>query len=374
MSNLTDEYLSGQGDISDHDNISEAAFNSASMDPSRGLEVALNDVWPVFAIAGQEGVSFPDILAHLGLKPDLLDDPNDYIPLVDYFRIIGQLSLFFYDETCKLSDRPLILGTAKFVLKNLADCGTVREAMNKLAEVSNVLNGGPFNQVRDVDDQIQFIIDDKRFPYVLDDQAFLFFGMECILMLLHGMFEYLVNPDEPLPRPQVSIKRSADTRARHLIFWSGRIRHKAENYVMSYPKNVGDLALSAPPSGYAIYDFFQKVIDLAEAPHADLMFESMTQRVRRELLIDEKIKDQQQVANLLGVSIATLRRRLKEEGTSFRDIRQLALKTLAIRLLDAGFHPGEVAEKLGFSDLRSFSRAFKKWHHTTPSEYLTTKE
>ncbi|MFL0796901.1 MAG: helix-turn-helix transcriptional regulator [Cellvibrionaceae bacterium] len=337
-----------------------------------GLEVALKDVAPIMALSLHEDVSFPDILERLELPQDFLDDPEGYIPLVDYFRIIGQLSLIFYDETCNLSERPMVLGTAKFMLDSLGACRTLREIMEKLAEVGNIVNGGPYNQVREIDDQLQFICDDSRFPYALTDENFLLFGMECILMLLHGMFEYLLNSGETLPQPYISIKRSAESTAKHLSFWQKRIRHRSPTYVMSYDKELGDIPLTPPEEGYSIYAWFEKVVELVGSPRFDEKAGSMTQRVRREML-DEKVKDQQQVASLLGVSVATMRRRLKEEGTSFREVRQQALEALALHFLDGGVHPNDVAEKLGFSDLRSFSRAFKSWHNQTPSEYIASK-
>ncbi len=346
--------------------------DSFSQPQSRGLEVALKDVSPILALSSHDEVSFAEILKRLELPEDFLEDPDGLIPLVDYFRIIGQLSLAFYDETCNLSERPMVLGTAKFVLDSLGTCGTFREAMERLAEVSNIVNGGPYNQVREIDDQLQFVCDDSRFPYALTDENFLLFGMECILMLLHGMFEYLINNGESLPQPFISIKRSAESTAKHLSFWEKRIRHRSPHYIMSYDKALGNLPLNPPEGGYSIYSLFEKVIELADSPRFDQKTGSMTQRVRRELL-DEKVKDQQQVASLLGVSVATMRRRLKEEGTSFREVRQLALEALALYFLDGGVHPNDVAEKLGFSDLRSFSRAFKSWHNQTPSEYIASK-
>lgn len=364
----------------DNNNLPGAAMHSesltgvASKEEATGLEVAISDIWPMLALCTQSGISLPDILTKLELPQDLLDEPDGYVLMVDYFRIVGEIALAFYDETCHLSDRPLILGTNKFVLDNLVSCKTLGEAMYKLAEISNVLNGGPYNMVREADGQIMYVMDDSSFPYVLTDQNFLFFGIEVVLMVLHGTWTYLANRDEPLPTPQVSIKRSAESSARHLRFWQGRIRHQSQNYILSYDESVRDIPLNPPEGGFSLHDMFRSIAHMVDAPYSEAMqLGYMRQRVRRELL-NACEKDQQQVAEDLGVSVATMRRRLKEEGSSFREVRQEALEALAIKFLEAGFHPNDVAEKLGFSDLRSFSRAFKAWHNMTPSEYAASNK
>jgi AraC-like DNA-binding protein len=38
-------------------------------------------------------------------------------------------------------------------------------------------------------------------------------------------------------------------------------------------------------------------------------------------------------------------------------------------MLDRHRHPDDVAQVLGFSDSRSFSRAFKAWNGVTPSNW-----
>ena len=67
------------------------------------------------------------------------------------------------------------------------------------------------------------------------------------------------------------------------------------------------------------------------------------------------------------MSVATLRRRLVEEGGSFRALRVETLKSKAESLLKTDLPLVQVAEKLGFSDVRSFSRAFKAWTGSTPN-------
>lgn len=78
-----------------------------------------------------------------------------------------------------------------------------------------------------------------------------------------------------------------------------------------------------------------------------------------------KLKD---VAALLNTSERTLKRRLQEEGACFRDISNAVRKAKAQALIAEGRLPiKEIAQVLGFSDVSSFSQAYKRWTGAAPS-------
>lgn len=80
------------------------------------------------------------------------------------------------------------------------------------------------------------------------------------------------------------------------------------------------------------------------------------------------LPDLAQMARHLCMSERTLKRRLQEEGTSFRQIVMDVRGKMAQDLLAKGtLSMSEIASRLGFSDQSSFSQAFKRWHGTAPS-------
>lgn len=75
------------------------------------------------------------------------------------------------------------------------------------------------------------------------------------------------------------------------------------------------------------------------------------------------------IARALGTSDRTLQRRLTEEGGSFRDVVEGVRERLARRYLgDHALGLGEIAYRLGYTDVSAFLRAFKRWTGMTPSQ------
>ena len=76
------------------------------------------------------------------------------------------------------------------------------------------------------------------------------------------------------------------------------------------------------------------------------------------------------IASALAVSPRTLQRRLKEEGTSFAEIRDRFRRDMAVVILrDRRLAIYEVAYLLGYSEPSTFYRAFRRWMGTSPHEY-----
>lgn len=76
------------------------------------------------------------------------------------------------------------------------------------------------------------------------------------------------------------------------------------------------------------------------------------------------------LAHQLNASPATLRRRLDNEGESYRSIRDDLRQDLAISLLsDTQLSMSDIAGELGFAESSAFHRTFKKWTGIRPGEY-----
>lgn len=100
----------------------------------------------------------------------------------------------------------------------------------------------------------------------------------------------------------------------------------------------------------------------------------LSDRVR--VLLMEVLRNQQppptslQVAQRLGVSSATLRRRLRDAGTGYAKMRAGCQRAWAEYLLTfTRVTVPEIAGQLGFGDDRAFRRAFSKWTGRSPAVF-----
>ncbi len=72
----------------------------------------------------------------------------------------------------------------------------------------------------------------------------------------------------------------------------------------------------------------------------------------------------------LKLSRRTLQRRLKAEKTSFQKVLQEVREVLAVNYLsDARLKSLEIAMLLGYSNISTFTTAFKSWYSIPPAEY-----
>ncbi len=97
----------------------------------------------------------------------------------------------------------------------------------------------------------------------------------------------------------------------------------------------------------------------------------LVEQVRR-LIINQpgEVPDPDKVASYFNVSYRTLRRRLRDEGTSFKDIHNEVRMEMAMDYLrQTELTTQGIAYMLGFSEVTNFHRAFKKWQGCTPGEF-----
>lgn len=78
------------------------------------------------------------------------------------------------------------------------------------------------------------------------------------------------------------------------------------------------------------------------------------------------------VATTLFVSERTLKRRLQEEEASFQNlVDQVRLQRARELLKNTGMNLSQIADALGYADAANFTRAFKRWTGSSPSQYRT---
>lgn len=86
----------------------------------------------------------------------------------------------------------------------------------------------------------------------------------------------------------------------------------------------------------------------------------------------EQASTLEEIACCLHMTSRTLRRKLKDEGSSYQQIKDRVRCDTAIRLLtEESLTVAETSELIGFTEQAAFCRAFKSWTGVAPSAYQT---
>jgi len=122
---------------------------------------------------------------------------------------------------------------------------------------------------------------------------------------------------------------------------------------------------------------WQQLLELCEAA-LEQRTRTLSLRERVAQMLAQMLKGQepnlQQIAQRLHLPPWTLRRRLLEEGSSYRNILNETRRDLAMSYIrDTELAFGEVAWLLGFASPEAFQRAFKRWSGQTPGEFRRTQ-
>lgn len=300
-------------------------------------------------------------------------DDAGYVSLSEHFRAMRRLTEASQDETLHLSKRPLAPGTTDFVIDTLHHAIDLEDAMKRAARAYNLVHGGYYNRVSLRGDRIIYAINDQGFPYAFDSAAAAFALMEGLLIFLHALLVLVVG--DALTGRLLCVRTRRPHRSEgdgFLDFWPAPVRPGARDYALEYDLAALDLPVrrrrTGPPNVAAVYDVVDKLIAERERSGASRPF-----RVRVLDAITEGNDDQAEIARKLGVSVATLRRRLMGSGVSFRELRSQTLNETARRMLRQGRPLGEIADALGYVDVRSFSRAFKAWNGVTPLAFARSQ-
>jgi len=75
------------------------------------------------------------------------------------------------------------------------------------------------------------------------------------------------------------------------------------------------------------------------------------------------------VSKSIGMSARSLKRHLKDQDTSFREILERVKRRMCENLIAEGLGLAQIAQVLWYSDQAAFTRAYKKWHGVPPSRH-----
>lgn len=307
-----------------------------------------------------------------------LADTASRIPVERYAHLYNLVVADLQDEGFGLLPRPLPPGTFEFLCRGMLGAPTLADALDRAVR---------FLRIALPDLRVEFGRDENRAELRIIEMAPLaavradpgrVFALEWLLRLLHGVASWFVGRglaldevDFPYPRPP-----HADDYAlvytEHSRFEVDHDEHLGapdtpDCLRARFQANLLDLPLRRDEAALAAF--------LQGAPGKIAMLyrrdREMVLRVRdllRDALPASPTLDE--IAARLHVSPRTLARRLDEEGSGFRAIKDALRRDMAYaRLTKTRQSIGELANDLGYADPSAFYRAFVSWAGVSPERF-----
>ncbi len=92
--------------------------------------------------------------------------------------------------------------------------------------------------------------------------------------------------------------------------------------------------------------------------------------IRQTILVAKPSVDN--VADTLGLSGRSMRRYLRDRGTTYQEILDQVKKDICKNLSNDGLSLAEIAQALWYNDQSAFTRAYKKWHGMSPKQHFNS--
>lgn len=314
------------------------------------------------AVAGavRKGVDTAPLLHRAGINPALLHDPRARVTPEQAARLVRVLIVELDDEFMGLGPHRSPRGTFAMMCHASVHSANLRSALRRATSFYQLFPGTPRFRISYHGDEARVELDIRG---VRDPAHFM---CEGIMLIWHAYSSWLVGRRIPLRRMDFRYPEPPHHLEYDLVFGCHSVfgsRINAATFDKKY------LAMPVVRDRIALADFLRHApADLAAGPDFDTTTGEAVRRIMAHADPAE-LPSLDAVAGQLSLSPATLRRRLADEESSFRQHRDDLRRDIAIEALADGTTVEEVARKLGYADASAFHRAFKRWTGTSPGSY-----
>lgn len=302
-----------------------------------------------------------DFICHAANLEPVAFSTDGSLSTQDYSQLMLTIWRITNDEAMGLSPEPVLFGTFAMMCKAVITCTSLEHALRRASAFYRLFPHAPQLTLEKNGTQARIIIHQDR---SCDPDHFL---SESLLAIWHRFSSWLVGQGLPLldvrcPYPQPNHRKLYD------IVFATPINFDSDELSLSIPERALNLPITQTAA--SLLQFLQhSPADVLARPNPHT---SITAKVRNQLSIYKTtdLPDLTTMASLLETSSATLRRRLREEGSSFQKLKDAARYQEARRLLaEPGVSIADVAAALGFTETSTFHRAFRNWTGKAPGEY-----
>lgn len=171
------------------------------------------------------------------------------------------------------------------------------------------------------------------------------------------------------PTEVILIRQPPQEETTYKNFFKATLRFNKNESAIVFPTRW--LRYKLPTADPILHQHLTNEADALLTKQNDNLTENLRYMLRQSLMSKQcKAAD---FAGLLGLHERTLHRRLKTEGTSFRQELGKVRLTVSQQLLsETAMSLAEIASALSYEDASAFNRAFKQWTGITPGRWRST--
>jgi AraC-like DNA-binding protein len=303
-----------------------------------------------------------ELLANVGLSSSLLQMPQARVSAKHYGALWRAIAAALDDEFFGQDSRRMKVGSFAMLCHAVLSCKTLGAALERsLRFYALILDDISGTAERDAQ-EARIVLYER-----VAGTSHRVFAHELLLMLLYGLSCWLVGRRIPILRTEFNYAEPAHS-AEYRLMYCADLRFNRPNTLLAFDASYLDLPV--------VQDERSAKEFLRSAPENILLKykngSSLSARVRRRLrqFLPGAVADFEQLADEMGMTPATMRRRLHDEGESYQSIKDNLRRDLAISYLSHSKRSVmDIALELGFSERSAFHRAFRKWTGASPGEF-----
>lgn len=293
--------------------------------------------------------------------PRTLDFAATWKMLAAHVKALG-------DESHGVAQPGAPLGNFELMCDAMLHGRNLADGLARMVRFARVMNTDMQLETRAVRGKL-YLSGLSRAPFSIAREAY----TDGFAMVLHCVLRWTMG--RPLHAPQAEFSAHLAPYGSCLSMYACRVQTREEGFLVAYDEADAQAPfLERDAAGWldGSYREFRRLLEEWHARPAVPPAEGddIAERVRRNLI--DKPAGQAEIARRLGMSVATLRRRLAESDRSFRGIAGAIKRDTAEMLLSTERTTHEIASDLGLSDSRCLRRACRTWFGDSPSEVRRT--
>ena len=310
------------------------------------------------------GFDADELLVKSGINPRVFAYPTGRISDSQMTRLVQRIWWLMEDEFMGFTATPCKQGTFALVVDAVSRCSNLREVFRLGIRMYNLIHEEVQTELRE-EDGIAFLNTRFMMPKLDPDH----FYTEFWLVIWHRFSSWLIDRKISLIHAELAYSKPDHSAELSYLFPCPKHFDCAQNQ-LAFESHY----LNLPPirSRSEIRAFLKhSPAGLMTIPGDD---RSLRNKVTNFIMSKSKpvlkLPGINQTASHFHMTAQTFHRKLKKEGTSYQLIKDGIRRDISVnKLVKHRLPVKDVAEIVGFSEPRSFTRAFKHWTGLSPREY-----